>query len=180
MKEPSSAGGKPKTGKQLTAVAVGFGLFHSLSLVLAIFPRDWAGNRILAPYRQLTGTEQEWGMFYTIPTMQENAIAVEITDASGASSERGPILPGLRPYRTHAQIRYYYLLNRLTDHQQPYLGAYVKGLGEEVMRLTDGGASEFAIRMESEYIRLLERIDEDGEMTLLKSETLGPFLLGGE
>ena len=164
--------------KRLIAVVIGFGLFHALSLALAILPRDWAINRLLAPYRQLTGTEQEWGMFYTIPTMQENAITVEIQETSGASSERGPILPGLKPYRTHAQIRYYYLLNRLTDAGSPYFDAYVERLGDEVREESEGRAAEFAIHTEGRYIRLLERIAQDGEMTLLKSETLGPFLFG--
>ena len=129
MNEQATTGGEPKSGKRLIAVVIAFGLFHALSLVLAILPRDWAINRLLAPYRQLTGTEQEWGMFYTIPTMQENAVAVEVTDAGGVTAERGPILPGLKSYRTHAQIRYYYLLNRLTDAGVPILTPMWSGWG---------------------------------------------------
>ena len=179
MEEESTTGHGPRASSRLVTLVVGFGLFHAFTLLVAILPHDWAINRVLAPYRQLTGTDQEWGMFYTIPTMQENSMEIDVVDRSGEVSVRGPILPGLKPYRTHSKIRYYYLLNSLTDAGQPYLGAYVKQLGEAVAEDSGGSASEFSIRMDREYIRLLERIGEDGEMTLLKSETLGPFPLDG-
>ncbi|MGI9240678.1 MAG: hypothetical protein ACR2RV_07750, partial [Verrucomicrobiales bacterium] len=158
MDEASGTRTSQIPSRRLLALAVGFGLFHALTLVLAILPHDWAINRLLSPYRQLTGSDQEWGMFYTIPTMQENSMEIDVVDGSGETSVRGPILPGLKPYRTHAKIRYYYLLNSLTDAGQPYLGAYVKQLGEAVAEDSGGRASEFSIRMDRRYIRLLERI----------------------
>ncbi len=78
MDEPSATSDIRTPTRLLISLAVGFGIFHALTLLLAILPHDWAINRLLAPYRQLTGTGQEWGMFYTIPTMQENAIAVDV------------------------------------------------------------------------------------------------------
>ena len=159
-----------KLKRPLGWLAIGFGIFHCTTLGLAMLPRSWGVNQALAPYRQLTGTEQEWGMFHSIPTLQQNEITVEVVDGSF-----GPILPGLRDYKTHDQIRHYYLFNRLTDPDSVYFDAYVEGLRKALVEQGVDSSAEFSLRIESDFIRLLERIDEDGKMTLRKSEVRGPF-----
>jgi hypothetical protein len=117
-------------------------------------------------------------MFYTIPKKQSNEITVEVVGASGEVVEYGPILPGLRKHETHSSgIRYYYLFNQLMDTNGPYLDAYLEKLRREVAESAPagGGEKELLVRIETDYIRLLDRINEDGRMTLRKSVTLGPF-----
>ncbi len=174
MQEPTPRLSNSKA-RLISVLVVAFGLFHAANLLFAMLPRASPINRALAPYRQLTGTEQEWGMFYTIPTMQQNEITVEITDVSGAVTEHGPILPGLKDYATHSQIRYYYLLNQLTSPKGDYSEGYIDQLRKEIGSASTGDPTEFTVKFEGDYIRSLDLIDEDGKMTLLQSKSLGPF-----
>ena len=156
--------------RPLAILAIGFGMFHCATIVLAMLPRSWGINRALAPYRQLTGTEQEWGMFHTIPNLQHNEIRVEVGEDSF-----GAILPDLRDYQTHDRIRHYYFFKSLTETGNVYFDDYVDGLRVALAAQGVDSSKGFVLNTESDFIRLLERIDEDGEMTLRKSEVRGPF-----
>jgi hypothetical protein len=164
-----------KRPKLIAGLVIAFGLFHGASMLLGILPRGAGINEALAPYRQLTGTEQDWGMFHTIPTVREKLLTVEVADASGPVSEFGPILPGLKPYATHSRIRYYYLLNRMTAPGSSYFDPYIDQLREAVAKDSPGIPVEFMLKTETDYIRLIKRIQEDGKMTLRKSGAHGPF-----
>ena len=56
----------------------------------------------------------------------------EVADAGGLVTEFGPLLPGLKEYATHSRIRYYYLLNQLTEPGGTYIDPYIERLRRAV------------------------------------------------
>jgi hypothetical protein len=66
----------------------------------------------------------------------------------------------------------------LTAADGRYFDAFIEKLRREVASTGEGRASEFSLQIETDYVRLLERINEDGVMTLRNSETFGPFAVG--
>ena len=168
---------KPCCGK----VIVAFGVLHALAMLLAILPRDWGVNSALDPYRQVTGTEQNWRMFDTIPLLADREVTVEVADASGERSTVGPVLPGLGRFELEDRIRYDTLIGRILLTDNHYREPFVESLDRAIADSDElDGAVSFELRIDTSYIRLLKRIEEDGELSLLKTEFIGPFSIGGE
>ncbi|MFT4549482.1 MAG: hypothetical protein ACI9MB_003456 [Verrucomicrobiales bacterium] len=168
-------------GKLVALLVVGFGVFHCASLLLGMLPHDWAVNSVLAPYRQVTGTEQNWRMFQTIPRVDRREVTLAIVDGSGAVVTKGPVLPGLERFDLDKRIRYERLVDRLISPENPYKGHFIDALGKAISSSPDlSSPSSFELRVDTHYIRLLKRIEEDGEMSLLKSQSFGPFMVEGE
>jgi hypothetical protein len=168
----------PPPGKQtklIAALLISFGLLHCASLLVALLPGDWKVNQIFAPYRQLTGTQQEWEMFATIPIALDKRITVDVTDTNGKVTTVGPILPGLEEFDIHTNIRYYSSLVRMMSRDSDFLGAYVGQLKRAVKESSATGVREFSVKTETDFIRLIKNVQKDGQMTLRKTDALGPI-----
>ena len=178
MEEQTDTPVAAKQTKLIAALAIGFGLFHGVGMLLAVLPADWGANRLFEPYRKLTGSQQQWDMFSTIPIALDQQVTVDFARGDGGMATAGPILPGLREFDLDSRIRYYPLLHRLMARDGDYLGSYLAGVEAALAEETGGDVREFSLRSETDFVRLIKRIDEDGQMTVRKSEVIGPIVVG--
>ena len=170
----------PKQTKLIVTLVIVFGLFHCASLLFAILPADFKINQLFEPYRRLTGTEQKWGMFETIPVALDKEIVVEVREATGKVTSLGPILPGLGEFEIQSRIRHYPALVRMMSPGSDYLQGYLENLESAVVEEVGAQAVEFSVRSETDMIRTIKKIEEDGKMTVRQGDVLGPFQIGGE
>ncbi len=170
-----------KKHRFLCWLIIAFATFHAASMVTALLPAKSSIRTFFRPYQLLTGTEQHWIMFQTIPNIQEANVRLEVRDASGESKELGPFLPGFHPFNMRSRVRHFYLMNRLSSAPgEPYFDAYIRNLASTIARTVPGTPVEFLLHYDANYIRKLENIRDDGEMTLSRTETRGPFPIDGK
>ena len=180
MDEQTATPERQKQTKLIAGLAIGFGLFHGATLLIALLPGSWAINRGLDQYRHLTGTRQDWKMFSSIPRALDKTVTVEIRDAAGEPTVVGPILPGLEPLDIHSRVRYHSLLVRMMASDSICLGGYVEAIERAVVESHGADAREFSVITETEFIRLIKKINEDGKMTVRQVDELGPIPISAE
>ena len=167
--------------KWVAPLVVGFGVFHACHLLLALLPESWLLNHWFKPYRLATGSEQRWRVFETIPRITDRVYSVEVVDGDGGREVVGPVLPGLEPFKLDKRIRYYALLENLLAPERDYFEHYIDSLDRAIDESSDlSGAVSFEIRVDTDYIRTLEMIEEDGELSTPRTEFIGPFSVGGD
>jgi hypothetical protein len=92
----------PLWTKMMTRAALGLLFtYHALALTLGtLIPRDshlyTDLNPLFRPYLAISGTEQIWNMFITVPNYASYDIVLFAEDSRNGQHEYGPILPGLR------------------------------------------------------------------------------------
>ena len=85
-----------------------FCLYHMAAMVFAnMAPTTPFGTELRAPFEKYiayAGLWQEWSLFVTIPAAQSISPMLVARYADDTWVERGPILPGLLPYRPRARL----------------------------------------------------------------------------
>lgn len=119
-------------------------------------------------------------MFATIPIALDQEVSVEVLDGEGKTTSFGPILPGLSEFDLRSRIRYYPLLHRLRSRGGIYLSSYLGKLEAAVVEQVGDGAKEFSIKTETDFIRLIKKVAEDGEMTKRSVDLIGPIPIGAQ
>lgn len=170
-------------------LAVGGCLWVAASLGFTLIPvesvlRQRLG-RVFDGWRAVTGLEQHWDMFGTVPHHRSYAVVVEIEPPGGGGSWRevadlGPVLPGLREMPGH--FRYHTFFTRLDDKVyadalEPYLLGLEAAILEAHPELRGG---RFRVRKSAGRIHPLETIRDLGEPSYEQTTQHGPRGLGGD
>ena len=162
------------------AVALAALTWHAAAIGFTLIPFESQLRKRLAPpmdfYRKLTGIEQHWNMFETVPYHRDYTVAVGVTQGSAnTSAETGPILPGLAPFPEY--FRYHTFMTRLESKEfDMFLEPYARHLGEEILR-AHPGATRFEIRKQAERIQDLELIRDLGKVSRTVQTVHGPYPL---
>ena len=99
--------------------------YHAAGVLSTLIPspsaladRTWP---LFASYLKLTGTEQDWSMFTSVPNRQSSQVTVSSFDAAGLRREHGAIIPGLRDYDTDETFRYHSIFDRYSTLASPII-----------------------------------------------------------
>lgn len=164
------------------AVAALFLTWVALSLAFTLVPQESVLRKKLAPvfdrWRSLTGAEQHWDMFATVPHHRGYEVTVEVQPSGGGSwrvvPELGPILPGLEPMP--AYFRYHTFFTRLDENAYDYsLDPYLARLGEAIVKAhPEWTGGKFRLRKAAQRIHQLETIRDLGEASYEQTILHGP------
>lgn len=147
-----------------------FATCHALKLIMAILP---VPNRpdplpgLAHAYEGLTGSQQNWDMFVTIPTYHRYDVRLVIKGIDGSERYLGPLLPGFKTYPEPEDVRLYLLFERMTN------GALVEGLRQAYLRQVDRLLREehriqegetWYLETITDYTRLIKRVQKDGRL----------------
>ena len=164
---------------------VAFASLCAANILAGLTPGNPPVTGWLAALRRTTGVEQNWSMFHTIPRVRRLRVRVIAMDPEGKEHEFGPGLPGLVEINPHQEIRYYYTFERLftladRSYREPYIRALAQALERKNPQLV-----EFSIHLaidtahpqttRQEISRLLDRIGEEGKLTIEQRSVFGPF-----
>lgn len=158
-----------------------FAVLHAAYLVTQILPYDlrprspWRG--LVPAYETITGCEQEWVMFETIPSYHAFDAVIQVKDQKGEIRELGPVLPGMRRYRDIDGPRLHNLMDRLKWEGKflPFQVNYLKkmdGLLKERHLLNEGDI--WTLRFDLDYTRHLFHIRKDGQLSLRTVKEFSP------
>ncbi len=153
-----------------------FGFLHGVMLLVAIVPRDWSPHAdllpLLTPYQELTGTAQQWNMFYTIPAFASSSVKMTLRYPDGKEVVRGPVLPGLESVQTPKRILYYYVIDRML-HDKSY-ARFREGWEAKIAQQVEReGALSYRVEVENLATRNFFHITKDGKLTKAIHEQFG-------
>ncbi len=182
-------GENTRGGRLGRALAVLFFTWVAASLLFTLIPVESAMRRSLGPvfdgWRALTGLEQHWDMFGTVPHHRSYAVTVEIElPGRGGDwrrvSDIGPVLPGLRELPGH--FRYHTFFTRLDDKvYAEALEPYLRDLEAAILEAhPEWRGGRFRVRKAAERIHPLETIRDLGEPSYEQMTQHGPRVLDGE
>ena len=158
-----------------TAVAITFTMIPTQSIIWRKF------QPLVGRYRMLTGLDQHWDMFASVPNHRAYEVTVEVEPPSGGGWRTlpgiGPVIPGLREVPGH--FRYHTYFTRLDEKRYvPQVIPYTQRLADEILRehpeLTGG---KFRLRKTAHRIQALETIRDLGEPSFEQSTLNGPYPL---
>ncbi len=144
--------------------------YHAAGVLSTLIPSPSAladrTRPLFASYLRLTGTEQDWSMFTSVPNRQSSQVTVSSFDAAGLRREHGAIIPGLRDYDTDETFRYHSIFDRYsTPGFANYLPGYECKVADLVEAETGERPSRIQVVMTSNRIRYLRDIREGGGST---------------
>ncbi len=184
-RDPGETGSSPwRRGGR--GIAVLFLTWTALAMAFTMIPVESVLRRKVAPlferFRSITGLDQHWDMFASVPNHRAYVVTVEVEPASGGGWRTletiGPVLPGLEPLP--AYFRYHSFYNRLD--QKRYAGGmepYTRALAGEIVRAHPGlEGGRFRLRKSAQRIQALETIRDLGEVSYEQSTLNGPYPLG--
>ncbi len=159
-------------------VIVVFASFHGLILLISVAPVNLPPHStllpVLKPYHELTGTSQQWNMFYTIPQMHSMSATMKIEYPDGRVEEKGPLLPDMKVIRFPEKVRYFHVMLRIIHQERTskYRDAWQAALAERMAQ--DGGRS-FEVKIETQLIRHLFHIAKDGKLSKTLFDRFGTY-----
>jgi len=158
-----------------------FAVIHAAYLVVQIIPHalrpklPW--RELMPAYKTLTGSEQVWDMFESIPSYEAFDATIQITSRSGEIRELGPVMPGMRKYRDLEGPRLHCVMDRMTwvGKFHPFQLSYLKKMDEVLKErdLLDEG-DVWTLRYDLDYIRHLFHVRKDGQVSLRKVKEFSP------
>jgi hypothetical protein len=169
----------PARRKVLRTAACAYFVFHIAAITLANVSRTTElGSGLHRPfdwYLQVTSLSQYWDMFTTIPRFLAMDGALLASDANGAVTEYGPMLPGLSPYRKTSRVHGMFLRLAFSDENYPgyadrYLAAVCRAVGERAGSLP----SQVGFELRTQQLRRLEDVRRDGRISEAKTFRFGP------
>jgi hypothetical protein len=154
-------------------IIVAFATCHAAKLLVGIIPESRRPDPIpfgLAhAYEVLTGSQQNWNMFQSIPSHHAYTARIVITGADGKERHLGPLLPGFQAYPTPENARIYLLFDfTLTqfwaakDLRTAYLQRIDRALREE-QRISTG--ETWCFEAQADFTRHLFHIRRDGRLS---------------
>ncbi len=171
---------RPSRGRGLAAL---FFTWMAIGLGFTMVPSESILRKKLAPvfdpWRSLTGTEQHWDMFGTVPHHRDYTVSVEGKAPSSSAwrtlPDVGPVLPGLKPVPGH--FRFHTFFTRLDDKRYDYArDPYLANLGKVIVAAhpeLKGG--QFRLRKTAQRIHPLETIRDLGEPSYEQTTLHGPL-----
>ena len=134
---------------------------------------------VFGPWRSLSGTEQHWDMFGTVPHHRSYAVTVEVQPPSTSGwitlDDLGPVFPDLKPVPGH--FRYHTFFTRLDDKRYHYaLDPYLAKLGNAIVAAhPEWKGGRFRLRKEAQRIHPLETIRDLDEPSYEQTVLHGPL-----
>lgn len=164
------------------AIIIGSTLLAA-NMLIALLPTESKIGRAtaapLAPIRTATGTFQRWNMFATIPRLHALDAQIIVTTASGEEQRFSAYLPSLRDIKPVERVRYLYTLSRLFEAEDSVeRQGYVDNLRRKLRKETPE-AVQFSVELTFDFVRLLERITEDGDISKREVKLYGPYAIDG-
>jgi hypothetical protein len=152
--------------------------YQALAVAAANFPRDTALSWLVtAPFSAyLTATEQwqSWDMFDTIPYDHRFTVRAFAAGKDGVEREIGPLLPGLAPFREVLRLHIlFYRLYPGSPLAPAYWTTYARRLCAAA-RAADPSVAQVRLSFESERLRGLAEIREDGRLANPVATARGP------
>lgn len=178
--EKETSGGVRSVGR---AAAVLLVTWVAAGLVFTMIPTESVLRQklqpVFGPWRSLSGTEQHWDMFGTVPHHRSYAVSVEVQAPSTSGwqtlEDLGPVFPDLKPLPR--LFRYHTFFTRLDDKRYNYaLDPYLAKLGNAIVAAhpeLKGG--RFRLRKEAQRIHPLETIRDLGEPSYEQTVLHGPL-----
>lgn len=161
--------------------AVLFLTWTAAVIAWTIVPRESIVRRqstwLFQPCRSITGLDQHWDMFGTVPHHHAYRVVVEVEPpgTAGARVKTGPILPGLGD--VPAYFRYHTFFVRMEDPTYAgWLTPYIERLGAELADShPEWRGGTFRVRKTAVRIQPLDTIRDLGEVGYEQSTMHGPF-----
>ena len=187
MSELTARGPDPSPSNRLRGwlrgLAVVLLTWIAFGLAFTLIPPESILRKKLAPWldpwRSLSGTEQHWDMFGTVPHHRSYAVTVEVQSPSSRSwqslPDLGAVLPGLRPMPSY--FRYHTFFTRLDDASYGYArDPYLAKLGEAIVSShPELRGGRFRLRKTAQRIHPLETIRDLGEPSYEQTTLHGPL-----
>ena len=186
---PASAaqrGAFPLFGRVYSALLLVFCCGHAVFLIASIVPRNpppaERGNPAVALYRMLTGGQQQWNVFETIPFLHSLDARIEVDDGVGGRAVVGSVLPGFTPYPRPERSRYYILFHRMLHNtDRPlFFEAYLRTT-EALLRAQRGSVIDghWTLVVDVEWTRTLLYSRRDGVLSVPASRSFDAANIGG-
>lgn len=144
---------------------------HALKLLVSILPE---GNRpdllpfgISNAYEVLTGSQQNWNMFSTIPSHHDYDARIVITAADGVTRQEGVLLPGFQRFPKPEQVRFYNFFERMLDGSMgdEVRNAYLLKMDAALWESGKIQPGEtWALEVDEDFTRHLKYIRKDGQI----------------
>jgi hypothetical protein len=169
----------PTRLKALRVAACLYFVFHCAAITLSNVSRTTElGSGFHRPfdwYLRVTGLSQYWDMFTTIPRFVAMDGALVASDASGATAEYGPMLPGLLPYRKTSRIHGMFLRLAFSDENYPgYSGRYLAAVCHAIGERIGAAPSQVGFELRTLQLRRLDDVRRDGQISEAKTFRFGP------
>ncbi|WP_395752636.1 hypothetical protein [Prosthecobacter sp.] len=162
-----------------------FASVHLLYLGLGALPVPWRDGLHISPahrfYERITRCHQVWNMFETIPNMNRLEARLVVTDAKGKLREEGMVLPGLKKFSQHDQVRLNnWMVNVIFNPSRGvFREAYMKDAATALLSSGRyGPRSQLRLEAIPAYTRSLLGVRTLKEIAVEKPSVLGPFELG--
>ncbi len=166
-------------------VTVVFAAVHLVFLVFGMLPGRWRDHMHLSSpfnlYERITHCHQAWNMFETIPNINRMEARLVVQDGTKKAREEGVVLPGLRRFSQHDQVRLNnWMINVIFDSSRGvFRESYMRSAAQALLR---SGRYSPRARMSLEvvpaYTRSLLGVRSLKEIAVERPSVLGPFELG--
>jgi hypothetical protein len=144
--------------------------YHALALTLGtLIPYESHLYTVLhpwfSPYLKLTGTEQKWNMFTTVPNYASYEVVLVAQDDRGDRNEYGPVLPGLRASNS-ADYRDNKLFSKLaTPGYKSVRDAYFETARREIEARAGTKLRALHLRFKVQRLHNLARVRKNGQIS---------------
>jgi hypothetical protein len=162
-----------------------FASVHLLYLALGALPVPWRDALHVSTahrfYERISRCHQVWNMFETIPNMNRLEARLVVTDAKNKLREEGMVLPGLRKFSQHDQVRLNnWIINVIFNPSRGvFREAYMKNAATALLSSGRyGPKAQVSLEVLPSYTRSLLGVRTLKEIAVEKPSVLGPFELG--
>ncbi|MDB6005051.1 MAG: hypothetical protein JWR15_2038 [Prosthecobacter sp.] len=162
-----------------------FASVHLVYLAFGALPVPWRDRLHVSPahrfYERLTRCHQVWNMFETIPNMHKMEARLVVTDEKGKLREEGMVLPGLKKFSQHDQVRLNnWMINVIFNSSRGvFREAYMKNAATALLSSRRyGPKARMSLEVLPSYTRSLLGVRTLKEISVEKPSVLGPFELG--
>lgn len=162
-----------------------FASVHLVFLLFGMLPAPWRERIQVAPvfnfYVHITRCDQVWNMFETIPNMNRLEARLVVTDDTKKLREEGMVLPGLRKFSQHDQVRLNnWMVNVIFNPTRGvFRESYMRSAAAALLRSGRyGPKAEVSLEVIPAYTRSLPGIRKLKEIAVERPLVLGPFALG--
>ncbi|MFC5455410.1 hypothetical protein [Prosthecobacter fluviatilis] len=166
-------------------VIVVFASVHLVFLLFGVLPTRWRDQILVSPvfnrYERVTRCHQLWNMFETIPNMNRLEARLIVQEKGQRPRELGMVLPGLRKFRQHDQVRLNnWMVNVIFNPTRGvFRESYMRSAAEALLRSGRyGPRTQVSLEVVPYYTRSLLGVRSLKEIAVERPSVLGPFEIG--
>ena len=162
-----------------------FASAHLVFLLFGMLPERWRDQIHVSPvfrfYERTTRCHQLWNMFETIPNMNSLEVRLVVQEAGRKPREEGVILPGLRRFSQHDEVRLNnWMINVIFKPARGvFRESYMHGAAAALLQSGRyGPGAQVSLEAIPAYTRSLVGVRTLKEIAVERPSVLGPFELG--